>query len=94
MHSFPHTNPWWAQYTHENEIEKACFYDQVPCLVTFTQQHKNKWIDEYRHEMSIRKMWEQRWLSMNRIPEWHKFQCFGGDVMKMSKKRLTVYFAS
>jgi hypothetical protein len=92
MHSFSHTNPWWAQYTYEMEKESIP-YDQVSCHATF-QQHKNIWIDEYRHEMSIRKMWEQRLLSMNRIPEWHKFQCFGGDVMKMSKKRLTVYFAS
>ena len=86
MHSFPHTNPWWAQYTHD--MEKACVDDKVPYLVTFTQQHENKWIDEYRHELSIRKMWEQRWISTNRIPEWNKFHGFGGEVVKMSEKRL------
>ena len=64
--------------THMKKEKESILYDQVSCLATF-QQHENIWIDKYRHEMSICKMWEQRWLSMNGIPEWHKFQLFGGD---------------
>jgi hypothetical protein len=88
MHSFPHINHWWSQYTHE--MEQAYVHDLKPHLVSFTREHENRWILEYRHELSIRKMWEKRWSSMQRTAEWERFESNGSliPLVKMSEKRL------